>query len=93
MHRLFKHITIGNKVYYSMEFSLEDVQQFCAAAFPLHMSLAGSNALFSAWSSWHAQPFSTCARAENASSWSKRPQFTEEEDTKLVDLKKRGGWL
>ena len=39
-----------------------------------------------------AQPFSACARAENALSRSKRPRFTEEEDTKLVDLKERRGW-
>jgi hypothetical protein len=47
IHGLFKLKTIGNEVRYAMEFSLEDVQQFCAAAFPLHMSLASSNASFS----------------------------------------------
>ena len=53
--------------------SLEDVQQLCAAAYPLHTSSAGSNASFSARPSRRAQPFSACARAENAPSWSKRP--------------------
>jgi hypothetical protein len=73
MRGFFKLITIGNKVHYSMEFSLEDVQQLCAAAFPLHTSSAGSNALFSAQPSRRAQPFSAYAQAENALSWSKRP--------------------
>ena len=63
-----------------------------AAAFPLHTSLAGSNASFSARPSRRAQTFSAYARAENAPSRSKRPRFTEEEDAKLVDLKQRG-WL
>ena len=89
MRGLFKLITIGNEVRYGMEFSLEDVQQLCAAAFPLRMSSAGSNASFSAWPS---QPFSACARAENGLSRSKRPRFMEEEDAKLVDLKERRGW-
>jgi hypothetical protein len=93
MRGFFKLISIGNEVRYSMEFSLEDVQQLCATAFPLHMSLAGSNALFSARPSQCAQPFSVCAQAKNAPSWSKRPRFTEEEDAKLVDLKERKGWL
>ena len=75
-----------------MEFSLEDVQQLCAVAFPLYTSSAGSNASFSAWPSRRAQTFSAYARAENALSRSKRPRFTEEEDAKLVDLKQRG-WL
>jgi hypothetical protein len=91
MRGFFKLITIGNEVRYGMEFSLEDVQQFCAAAFPLHTSSASSNASFSARPSQRAPPFSACARAKNASSWSKRPRFTEE-DAKLVDLKERRGW-
>ena len=66
MRGFFKLITIGNEVRYGMEFSLEDVQQLCAAAFPLHTSSAGSNA--SAQPSSRALPFSACARAENASS-------------------------
>jgi hypothetical protein len=90
MRGFFKLITIGNEVRYGVEFSLEDVRQLCAAAFPLHTSLPGSNA--SARPSRRAQPFSACARAENAPSRSKRPRFTEEEDAKLVDLKERGGW-
>jgi hypothetical protein len=73
MRGFFKLITIGNEVRYGMEFSLEDVQQLCAAAFPLHTSSAGSNASFSAQPSQLAQPFSACARAENAPSLSKRP--------------------
>ena len=73
MRGFFKLITIGNEVRYGMEFSLEDVQQLCAAAFPLHTSSAGSNASFSARPSRRAQPFSACARAENALSQSKRP--------------------
>jgi Myb-like DNA-binding domain len=93
MRGFFKLITIGNEVRYGMEFSLEDVQQLCAAAFPLHTSSAGSNASFSARP---APPFSACTRAENASgatpSRSKRPRFKEEEDAKLVDLKERRGW-
>jgi hypothetical protein len=48
MRRFFKLITIRNRVHYSIEFSLEDVQQLCVAAFPLYISLAGSNASFSA---------------------------------------------
>jgi hypothetical protein len=72
--------------------SLEDVQQLCAAAFPLHTSSAGSNASFSARPSRRAQPFSACARAKNAPSRSKRPRFTEEEDARLVNLKERRGW-
>jgi hypothetical protein len=92
MRGFFKLITIRNEVRYGMEFSLEDVQQLCAAAFPLHTSSAGSNATFSARPSRRAQPFSACARAENAPSRSKRPRFTEEEDARLVDLKQRG-WL
>ena len=92
MRGLFKLITIRNKVRYSIEFSLEDVQRLCAAALPLHTVLAGSNALFSALPSWRAQPFSACARVENAPSQSKRPRFTDEEDGKLVDLKERRGW-
>jgi hypothetical protein len=93
MSGFFKLITIGNEVRYSMEFSLEDVQQLCAAAFPLHTSSASSNASFSARPSRRAQPFSAGARAENALSRSKRPRFTEEEDAKSVDLKERRGWL
>ena len=92
MRGFFKLITIGNEVRYGMEFSLEDVQQLCAAAFPLHTSSAGSNASFSARPSRRAQPFSACAPAENVPSRSKRPRFTEEEDAKLVDLKERRGW-
>jgi hypothetical protein len=91
MRGFFKLITIKNKVRYSMKFSLEDVQQLCAASFPLHTSSAGSNASFSARPSRRAQTFSAYARAENAPSWSKRPRFTEEEDAKLVDLKERRG--
>jgi hypothetical protein len=49
MRGFFKLITIRNEVRYGIEFSLEDVQQLCAAAFPLHTSSAGSNASFSAW--------------------------------------------
>jgi hypothetical protein len=90
MRRFFKLITIGSEVRYSMKFSLEDVQQLCAAAFLLQS--AGSNALFSARPSRRAQPFSACDRAKNVSSRSKRPRFTEEEDAKLVDLKERRGW-
>jgi hypothetical protein len=71
--------------------SLEDVQQLCAAAYPLHTSSAGSNASFSARPSRRAQPFSACARAKNAPSRSKRPRFTEE-DARLVNLKERRGW-
>src|SRR5438045_2724238 len=63
---------------------------FALQAFPLHASSAGSNASFSARPSRRAQPFSACARAENAPSRSKRPRFTEEEDARLVDLKQRG---
>ena len=92
MRGFFKLITIGNEVRYGMEFSLEDVQQLCAAAFPLHTSSAGSNASFSARPSRRAQTFSACAPAENALSRNKRPRFTEEEDAKLVDLKDRRGW-
>jgi hypothetical protein len=92
MRGFFKLITIGNKIRYGMEFSLDDVQQLCAAAFPLHTSSAGSTASFSARPSRRARPFSACARAENAQSRSKRPRFTEEEDAKLVDLKERRGW-
>jgi hypothetical protein len=61
MRGFFKLITIGNKVHYSIEFSLEDVQQLCAATFPLHTSSIGSNASFPARPSRHAQPFSACA--------------------------------
>jgi hypothetical protein len=61
-----------------MEFSLEDVQQLCAAALPLHISSAGSDASFSAPPT---PPFSACTLAENASgatpSRIKRPRFTE----------------
>jgi hypothetical protein len=64
MRGFFKLTTIKNKVRYSIEFSLEDVQQLCAAAFPLHTSSAGSNASFSAQSPRRAQPFSSCAQAE-----------------------------
>src|SRR5438045_7652980 len=53
---------------------------------------AGSNASFSARPSQYAQPFSACARAENAPSRSKRPRFREEKDAKLVELKGRRGW-
>jgi hypothetical protein len=48
MRGFFKLITIGNEARYSIEFSLEDAQQLCAATFPLHTSSAGFNALFSA---------------------------------------------
>jgi hypothetical protein len=61
MRGFFKLITIRNKVRYGMEFSLENVQQLCAAAFPLHTSSAGSNTSFSARSSRRAQPFSLCS--------------------------------
>jgi hypothetical protein len=74
MRGFFKLITIGNEVRYGTEFSLEDVQQLCAAAFPLRTSSAGSNASFSARPSRRTQPFSACARAENVSF---RPGFTE----------------
>jgi hypothetical protein len=87
MRGFFKLMTIRNEVRYSIELSLEDVQQVCAAAFPLHTSSASSNASFSAWPSRRAQPFSDCAQAKNALSQSKRPRFTEEEDAKLVGLK------
>jgi hypothetical protein len=90
MRGFFKLITIRNEVRYGIEFSLEDVQQLCAAAFPLHTSSTGPNASFSARPSRRAWSFSACAQAENASSRSKRPRFTEEEDAKLVDLKQRG---
>jgi hypothetical protein len=66
MRRFFKLITIENEVRYSIEFSLEDVQQLCTAAFPLHTSLASSNASFSAQPSRYAQPFSAYAQAKNA---------------------------
>jgi hypothetical protein len=62
MRGFFKLITIGNEVHYSIEFSLEDVQQLCVAAFPLHTSLAGSNASFS---TRPARPFSAHTRAED----------------------------
>jgi hypothetical protein len=39
MRRFFKLITIGNEVRYPIEFGLEDAQQLCATAFPLHMLL------------------------------------------------------
>ena len=58
----FKLITIGNEVRYGMEFNLEDVQQLCAAAFPLHTSLAGSNASFSGRGKTINVPFQGVAR-------------------------------
>ena len=76
-----------------MEFSLKDVQQLCAATFPLHMSSTSSNASFSSRPSRRAQLFSAYARAENAPSQSKRPRLTQEEDAKLVDLKEWKGLL
>ena len=93
MRGFFKLITIGNEVRYSIKFSLEDVQQLCAAAFPLHISSAGSNGHFSARP---ARPFSASTQAKKngsdaASSQSKRSRFTEQEDAKLVDLKERRG--
>jgi hypothetical protein len=87
MRGCFKLITIGNEVRYGMEFSLEDVQQLCAAAFPLHTSSASSKASFSARPSQRAQPFSA-----NVPSRTKRPRFTEEKDAKLIDLKEKRGW-
>jgi hypothetical protein len=48
----FKLITIGNEMRYGMEFSLEDVQQLCAAAFPLHTSSAGFDSVEVSKSSW-----------------------------------------
>ena len=96
MRGFFKLITIGNEVRYGMEFSLEDAQQLCATAFPLHTSSAGSNASLSARPTRPAQPFSVCNRADNASgatqSRNKRPRFTADEDAKLVDLKEGRGW-
>jgi hypothetical protein len=92
MRGFFNLITVGNEVRYGMGFSLEDIQQLCAIAFPLHLSFAGSNASFSAQPSQRAQPSNACARAKNAPSRSKRPRFTEEEDAKLVDLKERRCW-
>jgi hypothetical protein len=44
IHGFFKLITIGNEARYGIEFSLEDVQQLCAVAIPLHSSSTGSNA-------------------------------------------------
>jgi hypothetical protein len=91
MRGFFKLITIGNEVRYGMKFSLEDVQQLCTAAFPLHTSSAGSNASFSSWPSRCAQPFRACAPAENAPSRSKRRRFTEEEDVKIGRFKGEEG--
>jgi hypothetical protein len=48
MRGFFNLITVGNEVRYGIGFSLEDIQQLCAIAFPLHSSFAGSNASFSA---------------------------------------------
>ena len=39
MSGFIKRITIGNEIHYSMQFNLEQVQEPCAAACPLHMSL------------------------------------------------------
>src|ERR1700722_502618 len=59
MRGIFKHRVSHDSAYgvrYGMEFSLEDVQQLCAAAFPLHTSSAGSNASFSARPSRSKRP-------------------------------------
>ena len=47
MRGFFKRITIGNEIRYRIEFSLEEIQQLCAVACPLHMSSAGCNGPFS----------------------------------------------
>jgi hypothetical protein len=82
MRGFFKLITIENEVRYGMEFSLEDVQQLCAATFPLHTSSTGSSRPFSARA---ARPFSARARAKKngsgaSSSWSKLSRFTSERE-------------
>jgi hypothetical protein len=101
----FKLITIGNEVRYGMEFSLEDVQQLCAAAFPLHTSSAGSNASFSARPSRHIcstrEAPAKVAIPHKAAAHSKmypaalRPQikrapWTPEEDATLLKMRNEG---
>jgi hypothetical protein len=71
-----------------MEFGLEDAQQLCAATFPLHTSLAGSNASCSVRPT---RPFSVCIQTDTQS-WSKRPRFTVDKDAKLVELKEGRAW-
>ena len=44
MHGVFKRAVIGNEIYYSMEFSLEESREFCTS----HATLAGSDRHFSA---------------------------------------------
>jgi hypothetical protein len=46
MRIFFKPMTIGNEVYYGIEFSLEDIQQLYTIEFPLYTLLAGYNTSF-----------------------------------------------
>jgi hypothetical protein len=47
MRGFIKRTMIGNEIRDSMEFSLEQLQELCAVACPLHASSASSNKHFS----------------------------------------------
>jgi hypothetical protein len=92
MHGFFKRITIGNEIRYSMEFSLEELQELCASACP-HASQASSDRDFSTRSaSSSRQPTQAKNIRSGPAPQSKRARFTPKEDARLVKLKEKEHW-
>ncbi len=93
LHGFFKRTIIGNETRYCMEFSLEEFQKLRASASPLHTSRANSNVHSSMMiASSFSNPTRTKKPRSALSSRSLRTRFTQEEDTKLIDLKETKRW-
>jgi hypothetical protein len=93
MHGFFKRTTIGNEIRYSMDFSLEQLQGFCAIVCPLHTMSPNSDRDSSV--RWANRPrVSTRVKKTQSAppSRNKRTPFTLKEDALLVDLKENKGW-
>jgi hypothetical protein len=87
MHRIFKRTTIGDEIRYSIEFSLEQLQELGTFSSPLHTRLSSSDihSSIGAASSSRRRTRANKTRAD-APSQIRRAQFTQE-DARVVDLK------
>jgi len=93
MHGFFKRTTIGNETRYSMDFSLEQLQELCAVACPLHATPPISDRYFSAGKANLPKVGTRVKKTRSAPpSRSKRTPFTSKENAMLLDLKENKGW-
>jgi hypothetical protein len=92
MHGFFKRTTIGNKIHYSIDFSLEQLQGLCAVVCPLHATPPSSDRESSAGQANLPKVSTQVKKTRSAlPSWSKRTLFISKENAMLVDMKENKG--